>query len=778
MQLSRVYRRCLPLAFTLFLGFSADKIRAQAPPKPNPQAPTVVALHPNGMQRGKAIEVVLTGNNLAGPAQVWTSFPAHVTIPTDGNNGKDNGRLRIRLEVAKDVPVGPGMIRLATRRGLSNFRLFCIDDLPQVVQTDATRVRATAPLLSVPCAVVGRTKPETRDYYKFHVTARQRLSFEVLGRRLGTPLDAQLTILDAATGREIAYCDDADGLQGDPRLTCTFAKSGDYLVELHDTLWRGGEGFAYRLRIGDFPCATTALPMAVRRGHKTTVHFAGPNVDGVPPVEVTTPADPAVSALWVVPRGRNGLAGWPVVAGVSDLDERLETEPNDQPAQANRLPVPGAITGRFLRKGDIDHYALTAKKGQTLHIRAWTQEYGSPSEIDLVVLNPQGGTVAELNPQAAPPADRQLDFTPPAEGTYVLAVSQLAQQFGPSESYRLTVQPAGPDFGLSVGISRFDVAQNGDATIPVQVARRGYAGPIELKVLGPPPVRGHGFIPAGQPAGSVELKAERSLPLGAYPITITGTATISGRPVTRYVSAAAAASRNLADLPFPPLPVVRQIAVAVTPKAPFTLTAQLERPELLGGSSANIVITSQRDAGFDEPITLSATGLPPNVTASLPAIGKGQTRVIGKLNVAANAPLGAFAVTVAGATKYQDLDLHTHTEPTKFVLSLPFMLRVEPMAVMLAPGGQAALHIHALRKAGYSGPIALEVRNLPPGVTAGKTSIPAGKDKIALDVQAAANAAVMKKTDVQVVGTATTAGNQQVISSKLTVTVAKRPAGK
>src|SRR5262245_36532501 len=101
------------------------------PNQPNPQAPVLALTGPAGMQRGTTLEVTLTGTNLAEPTGLWTSFPGKVTIPTDQNNGKDNAKLRVLLEVPKDAPLGFHALRLATTRGMSNLRLFCLDDLPQ-----------------------------------------------------------------------------------------------------------------------------------------------------------------------------------------------------------------------------------------------------------------------------------------------------------------------------------------------------------------------------------------------------------------------------------------------------------------------------------------------------------------------------------------------------------------------------------------------------------------------------------------------------------------------
>ena len=196
----------------------------------------------------------------------------------------------------------------------------------------------------MPCVVVGRMDAEATDYFKIAVKANQRVSFDILGRRLGSAFDPQITLIDAATGKELpgGFNNDAPGLQTDARLTYTCKEAGDILIAVRDVSYKGGPDFHYRLRIGDFPCATTPLPLAAKRGSKTKVSFTGPTVDGVAPVEVQAPTDPTVTAIQVAPRGANGLYGWPVMLALSDLDEQLEKEPNDDPGKANRIAVPGA----------------------------------------------------------------------------------------------------------------------------------------------------------------------------------------------------------------------------------------------------------------------------------------------------------------------------------------------------------------------------------------------------------------------------------------------------
>lgn len=769
-----------PLALLLALSLSIPVAAQQPPPTPpNPQAPTLAMPAPLGMQRGTSMELALTGANLAGPTGFWTDIPgAKVTIPTDANNGKDNAKLRVRLELPKETPLGLYSIRLATNRGLSNVRLFCVDDLPQVMEVDTNRNRATPQVVPVPCVVVGRADAEVSDYFKVAVKAGQRLSFEILGRRLGSAFDPQITLYDARTMRDLpgGYSSDAPGLQDDARITYTFKEAGDYLVEVRDTKYSGGADFWYRLRIGDFPCANTPLPMAAKRGSKVAVNFAGPLVDGVLPVEVAVPADPAVASVWVTPRRADGVAGWPVELAISDIDEVAEQEPNNDPAKPNRIPVPGAISGRIQDKGDVDHFVFTGKKGQRFIIEAHSYTFHSPTEVFVTLKNAMGTQLAATNPGVDP----RIDFTVPADGDYTLTVDHLFGLGGPGEAYRISVVPYEPGFDLAFGIDRYDVPQGVSAVVSVFAARRDYTGPIEVSVAGHPGITGQAVIPAGQPAAPnvpaalLFLNAKPDVPLGPYTLSVQGKATINGKLVVHEASVKAVISQNMGALPYPPRQLLQRVGVAVTDKPPFTLTAKFDAGEALRGLAAPVTITATRAAGFVDEIALTPLGLPANVAPALKNIPKGQNEVKVQLTPAAAAALGQFTISFVGKAKFQNVEFNVAAAPAILNVALPFDLQVTPAPLKLAQGAKAMITVTAVRKGGYQGPITLEVRNLPANVTAAKPTIAMGQAKADIEITAAATAAVGDKADVNVLGTATGAANQQNASANFVVSIAKK----
>ena len=746
------------------------------PPPPNPNAPSLNMPLPLGIQRGTALDLVLTGGNLANPTGFWAGFPAKVTIPTTDKNGTEAGKLKVRLEVPADAPLGLYPCRLANKAGVSNLRLFCIDDLPTVVETPTNRSKTTPQSVPVPCVVAGTTAAEVSNWFKISAKAGQRLSFDVLGRRLGGPIDPQISIYHGKTMRELAHDNDSPGCQSDCRLSYLFKEAGDYLIEVKDVLNRGGADYVFRLRIGDFPLAIATVPMAAKRGSKVQVQFAGPQVEGVKPVEVAVPANPAQTVVWLAPKGASGQHGWPVPLIISDVEEIVEQEPNQEPAKANRVPVPGGMTGRFQMSDDTDLFIFAAKKGQKLSIEAQTLEWGSPTLVYMVLKNAKtSAEIAKSNP-AAPPADQKIDFTAPDDGDYLLEVQHLNFLGGPSEVYHVSIRPSRNDFEVSLLTDRADLASMSVAAFPLQVTRHGYTGPIEVVVAGPEGMKGSTTIKAGQAAGTLLVQTKGEPPLGPHLLVLQAKATVDGQAVVVPVSSRTAVSTALAGLPYPPLHLHAHVAVGVKEKAPFSLAVKMEHPQGSPGLPANVTITAARGPGFAEEITINP---PQNLPATIPApkigaIAKDKTEVKFALDVSGKTPLGDYVILFSGKAKKDKTDVNGDVAPLILVVGQPFDLKVESAPVNLAPGSKAKVKVSATRKAGYKGPIGVELRNLPAKVTATKSTIAQDQTAVEVELAAAPDAAAAQAANVDALGTATALNNLQNASPPITVRVQKK----
>jgi hypothetical protein len=637
------------LAAVLFSSIDRDAVAQPKAPAivAAPQAPTLATPASLGAKPGEEVELTLTGTNLNDPTAVLLSCPGKVTIPTDNKNGTEAAKLRVKVAVDAKAPIGLYSIRVATRHGVSNARPFVIDSLKLVASAAANRTKEMAQAVDVPCVVSGIVAAETSEFYKVKVAANQKLTFEVLARRIGSPLDPIVVLHDAKTKQELVnlYADDTPGLQGDCRLTHTFKEAGEILVEVRDTTHRGGADFAYRLRVGEFPGATTAFPLAAQRGKPASIGFAGPET--IPAVNVTAPNTPTLAAFYAVPPGKS--EGWPVPVLLSDHPEAAEQEPNDEPAKANKLPVPGGVSAKFDKAKDLDHFAITGKKGQKLIVSTQTYEVNSPAEVLVRVLDAKGAQVAASNP--ATPVNR-FEFTPGADGDYVIACEHQNFLSGPNEVYHLTVVPAGPDFTVAVAFDRGEAPPGSGTGVFATVTRlNGYAGPVELSIDGNPALSGKLTLPAGQTFAFIPVLVQAGTKVGAYEFRVKATATADGMTVTRYGTLTDAVKANFGGMPNPPREMLNQCVMGVTDAPPFTIKFTADPAAIEKGKNGKILVEATREKGADGDIVLAPLFVPPTSPAVVKPIAKGQTKGEITLTVQPAAPAGQTPFVFKATTK-------------------------------------------------------------------------------------------------------------------------------
>lgn len=719
-----------------------------------PQSPTIQVPQPLGARPGQTVEVVLTGTNLIEPIAVL-GLPAKFSFPTDGNNGKDPGKLRVRLEIPTDARVGAYPLRLATRFGLSNARTFCIDDLPTGPTAGPEHRSKQSPAeMPVPSVASGRIDPETSQFFKIKVSPSQRVCIEVLARRLGSALDPIIILHDAKTGREIPslYSDDAPGCQTDARLTHVFSEAAEILIEVRDSTFRGGPDSWYRLRVGDFPLAITPLPLAAQRGGTAMIGFAGLYLAEATPVTVPMPGDPAVGGVVVVPRGKSGQAGWPVTLVASDWPELIEQEPNDEPAKALRVPVPCGVSGRFDHRSDHDAYSIQLKKGERVLIQSITHELLSPADAYFVLKNAKGQQLAANDPASG----KGIDFTAPEDGEYAIIVEHLNFLHGPNEVYRLTISRPEPDFSLTLAADRIEIPSGGSAVLPIQtLARQGVTQPIEVKVVGLSGVTGSVTIDA-------QANLAPNLPIALLPITHVGgplqgsvrieaRAKGGNREIVRFADITPQVKQRLGNLPFPPREQLTTLDVA-TVETPFRIAAKYAFPEAARGTPINVTVSAQRDQGFAEEIALSVVGLPPNVTAAAKPIPKGANEVVFPITAAENAPAGVYPIVIVGKGKKDNRDFQVAIAAALRVAPAPFDLSLVESPPPLKPGDKIKVKAKVTRKGGFAGTIDLQFKNLPAGVMASNTTVPANANEIDIELSVNQDAAPAEKADVALEG--------------------------
>ncbi|MBI5692220.1 MAG: PPC domain-containing protein [Verrucomicrobia bacterium] len=188
----------------------------------------------------------------------------------------------------------PGTFLLAVRNQghLSNPVRFAIDQLPETIETTQPNdTREQAQAISLPAVINGRIERRgDQDLYAFDARAGDTVIAEVFARRLQSPLDSVLELTDA-NGQRLAFNDDNEdkgfGLithHADSRLAVKIASEGRYFLRLADTQHRGGNDFAYRLRVGppqpDFELRVVPSTINVRASANTPITVYALRRDG------------------------------------------------------------------------------------------------------------------------------------------------------------------------------------------------------------------------------------------------------------------------------------------------------------------------------------------------------------------------------------------------------------------------------------------------------------------------------------------------------------------
>jgi hypothetical protein len=145
----------------------------------------------------------------------------------------------------------------------SNLMRYAVGALEETVESEPNDTRARAERIVLPRIVNGRIERSGDvDLYRFEGRAGEAVVLEVTARRLHSPLDSLVRLLDASS-KVLAWNDDRMRKDGhlhldmgvlthhaDSSLIATLPEDGTYYVRVSDTCGHGGSAYAYRLRVG------------------------------------------------------------------------------------------------------------------------------------------------------------------------------------------------------------------------------------------------------------------------------------------------------------------------------------------------------------------------------------------------------------------------------------------------------------------------------------------------------------------------------------------------
>ncbi len=565
--------------------------------------PRLLTTMPMGGQVGTTVEITVTGENIEDASELLFTHPGITATPKLDDKGVKVAD-RWVVTIAADCPIGIHEARLMTRLGISSSRVFCVDSLSEVLQTNPnTSLDKAMPLaINSICNAVMTNKAV--DHYSFEAVKGHRYIINVASRGIDSKLDAVLIVGDSL-GRDLVV-DRRGGT-----LDFIAKEDGKHTIKVHELTFKGGPAYYYRLSLQE---VATDAPLPMFASTKTVSSFSWP------------PANLPESAAFA------------------------ESEPNNNAESVQKISVPCDISGNFFPAADVDVFEFQANKGDVWWIEVASERLGRPTDPTILVQRVVGDgptamleDVAELTDIAPPirPSSNGYAYDgPPYDGGSPDIIGrveikesgphriQLTDLFGGTRNdarnvYRMIVRKAAPDFavaawGLHMELRNGDrnalskpLALRGGITVALEVAavrRDGFDGDIDLVMEGlPPGVTAQGLrIAKGKTRGIMLITADQNAPRALSEVTFYGKSTLDGAEVRRPVHMAAHAwpiVDSWGEIPQPRL--VKGLPVSVTGSefAPLSLAAAEKKVfEVVAGEKMTIPLILTRRTEFSGSI--------------------------------------------------------------------------------------------------------------------------------------------------------------------------------
>jgi len=731
--------------------------------------PKIASISPEWIQRGTTVDLVISGENLSlvsgfifdGDAGLTaTNIPPPAApaaaISIESSSGAitraeaapavDPKRIVVKLTATADAHLGAREFRVLAPGGVSNPIDVNVGLLPEVGEKEPNNSIEQAQPITLPASISGTISAMAQvDYFKFKAGKGQELIFDVLAFRRGSPLDSTLAVL-SSTGTELIRNEDANGF--DSLIMFTAPADGDYLLQIRDFRFQGGGGYKYRINAGALPFLESIFPFGGQRGKQVEVALTGRNLEGTTKMVFGIAANAPIGRQEIRANTPRGLSN-PVGFDVQDFPDFIENEPNDSVDKANSVTVPVVINGRIGVLKDVDRFKFKAPADQKIICEVTSRRFGSPLDALLILEDGKGG-VLQQNDDAAG-ADARIEFDAKKDTEYVVAVRDLTDGGGEKFVYRLAIRPpstAEARFSVRFTPEAARIHRDGIARIRCEVTRSGFDAPVRLRFEDlPPGVYGEPLVITGAPgSGLMLLSATTAAPLGTFPLKISGTAVIGGKPVTRMGEGLLGEK------------VVRKSFLTVLETAPFTVDPVTLSATIEQNKSSSIEVMVQRREGFTGEIKLSAEGYSTGKDVITKSLDVGEVTLkanetTGKIKLTARqeSEIGTRTIIIRGESSMggQGVVQYSHEIPVT-ITQIPFILSstLPKLSVTALPqtsesaAREAATSLKLERRDGFTNELELKIDGMPPGITATLDKIGANSSETTLKIVATEKAPV------------------------------------
>lgn len=703
--------------------------------------PTITTISPHGLERGKTVTLVINGTNLTNLTRLQLPFAAKQELIEDPKAKPNPAQVKLAVTVDSTVTTGIYPVRVVTQDGLSALTFLAVDSLPSGVEMEDNNTPEKAQAFSIPIIINGTCAGGDVDFYRFSAKKGQRLVIETETGILGSAVVPQIRLTDAR--QRFIAADDTQGHRGDGRIVFDVAAEGDYLLEFSDSRYRGGNPAHYRIKIGDYDIADELFPLGGRRGDNATFTLRGGTLGKE--LSFQRALSDAGSSM---PLNLDGLPLKPGMlapsVAIGDYPEKIWEKGSGNDPRRLDIVAPITVNGRIEAKGDIDRFQLPVSPGQKYRFSVQAYLLGSRLDGVLRIADASGKQIAlidDVNVAALAPGQQPFNNPDPSVDVTVpdgvnLLVAELRDQRrrgGLNFTYRLTVEPIVPDFELRIVNAEINVPKSGNAVVTVNVTRRGYTGPIQLKVPDLPAgysLQG-GIIPANGTTGLLTISASQDVKIGASSFTVEGT----GENLKRTAQNLISVGKDQSTAPVI-VQILSKIAVAPTSAQPFAVQGPTSLDVVKGYPTAiPVKLTRSKDA---EKLAIEVSGTTPstpNVLTYQPAsIAADKNDGVLNITIPVAATEGQSSFAVQGRATVNNVAAISVGPAFTINVLRPFVIE-GPATLALTPGQTVPLKFTFKRNGPFKEAINVNLTGLPQGVTLAEPPKPVPADKSELVVQ-------------------------------------------
>ena len=441
---------------------------------------------------------------------------------------------------------------------------------------------------SLPVALNGIiAKKGEEDWFKFTAKKGQALDINVYARRLRSPLDSTIELRDSK-GARIDGNDDAGG--PDSALKFTPSADGEYFIKVKDQFEQGGGDFAYRVEITpQTPSVVMSIPQVARNDSQSRQFI-------------------------VVPRGgrfatmmsakRANFAG--------DLNYQISDLPSGVKLIADTLPA----------KQELEPLVFEAASDAPIT--------GKFVELAVVPTDTAKSVKSSFN--------HDVEFIAGPNNTYY---------YGTREEKLYVAVCEGAPFSVRIEEPKAPLVSFGALDLKIVAERRGYDGPINVKMMWNPPGVGSlpdVTIPKGSNAVVYSLNAKGEVEPRKWKIAVLGANVSSERNAERAGGGAIYVSSQLATLETAePFVVGTMAPVIVSP-----------------GQEAKLICKLDQKKPFEGKARVHVLGLPEKITASEAYITSKDKEVEIKLTVDSTCPTASYRNFLCSADVVHNAQIIPH----------------------------------------------------------------------------------------------------------------------